>query len=767
MADAVTEPTQVKTGVWSPDECCLAVWAYDRLDEDRSLKEQVIIQDLADRLGRGFEDARTRVHNVAACDPRPADLKPVNGDANIQGKLRIIFSEYWADREAGRGRIQKLLGTPEDLEDAPLPTCWMEALERFPSHELGESLGKVIRAVVELLEQGSTTPSGVSLNQITNQLLDSGQGRPSYVKATLDALSREFGLCQVWYHLPKRGLGPGAKREENASSLGFLPTYAEALESPIHRKRLLQELDRLQGLIPENRESDTTQLTEALRLGSVALTDVESGASDAKHAWFRLDLPTLEALSAGPWKKEPAFKRAGERLGSLQAFPLILKATWCARPLPTDSLNALAEAAKELDVRTSRMKVPPPPDPKAFEKAVAHWEDAERDASKLDRREVRCLCLHAETAVSPGWVEALARAKGLKLRRSWIEYLLGHYLGLWRTMPQPEQLEAALRNLLDHLPSHETWAQELSRNARILIGPDVPKRLLKDVPNVLTGWEDVLHQWELSREVGLGCALMLEALRAWEATWRTTRPNMPVANALVELRSAFQRLLREPGIPSEILCRVVSSLILSEWAKNESEMREHLVELVLHHPRLGDPRKEKQHWYPMVQARDRLISWMARKDLRLFYDSVVADHSDDQGRKAFWLRYVEKVSDFRLVLCAEDILRLKAALGTNPIQYATMEGTNKPSAFILRFNSKQNGEDLVCVEFSKTGNSLYVFDATAFETGVGRMDARSFRIGAEPRNLKNREYCKTSIRHAGNWQYDVADFLRQHGIGPS
>ena len=79
---------------------------------------------------------------------------------------------------------------------------------------------------------------------------------------------------------------------------------------------------------------------------------------------------------------------------------------------------------------------------------------------------------------------------------------------------------------------------------------------------------------------------------------------------------------------------------------------------------------------------------------------LVAEH-DAQGRKAFWLQYVDKVSDFRLVLCEEDELRLKATLGSNPIQFARMEGPNKVSAFLLRFTSSQQGDDLVCVEFSR------------------------------------------------------------------
>ena len=94
-----------------------------------------------------------------------------------------------------------------------------------------------------------------------------------------------------------------------------------------------------------------------------------------------------------------------------------------------------------------------------------------------------------------------------------------------------------------------------------------------------------------------------------------------------------------------------------------------------------------------------------------------------------------------------------------------MEGA-RVSAFILRFHSKRGGEDLICVEFSKTGYSLYAYDASAFEAGIGRMDAISFRVGSEPRNLRNREYCKFRIPHMGAWQNNATDLLKAYGIEP-
>jgi hypothetical protein len=412
------------------------------------------------------------------------------------------------------------------------------------------------------------------------------------------------------------------------------------------------------------------------------------------------------------------------------------------------------------------MQRPQPPDSLQFVKARSRWEDNHQDAAILERREIRCLCQHPDTALLPAWVDALVRLTAFRVRRSWIEYLLGHYLGQWRSMANPDALEASLLTLVSRLPAQDAWVVELAAQAHALIGPDAPKRLVAALPDPLHGWEGLLVHWELSREAGLGRAIVQEALRAWEARWRVQRPELSIQEAGAELTNAFDGLLREPSLPNEDLCRVVSNLILSEWAKGEPEIREQLVELVLRHPQLGDPRDKKHQWYPMAQARDQFISWMARKDLRIFYDTVVADNADAQGRKAFWLHYVDRVADFRLVLSEDDAIRLSATPSDPPMQFAKMEGPNRTSAFILRFKSEKQADDLICVEFSKTGNSLYVYDASSFEAGVASMKALSFRAGSEPRDLKNREYCKWRKAHLGDWQWEVKWFLKENGILP-
>ncbi len=599
---------------WSPDEYYLAIWTYDRLDEDPSLYKEGLFQKVGRMTGRSPKSIASLVRRVAFCDPRPADRKPVEAVPDDLHELESMFQDYWQNRLTARRR------------------------------------------------------------------------------------------------------------------------YAEIR-------------DRVQAQAPDETVDEETEDL------------VEPSTEDPWEAWrVRWTLPLSSPLQT----QEAALKRTRERVGSFRAFPTFLRQTWSAHPFRSEYLDGFAATVRDLDRRTSGMTLPPPPDPEAHTKAKARWEGNGKLAASLENREIRMLCQHPATALSASWIWSIGRLS--RFRRSWIEHLLGHYLAQWRSMPEAEELEVALKVLLARVTKTERWGVELADANRDLIGAEAPRRLLQGLPNPLYGWEGVTSQWTLSRETGLGRAVMMEALDSWHRLWRSQRPKVTIQETTAELRDAFDGLLAEPGIPVGVFTVTVSSLILSEWAKNHPEVRDVLLDKVLRHPRLGDPRAQPQNWYPMAEARDRVISWMARKDLRFFYDSVVSDHSDDQGRKAFWLRYVDQVSDFRLVLCEEDQRRMESILKETPLHFARMEGTNKPSAFILKFRSKR-GDDLICVEFSKTGNSLYTYDAVSFEAGVGSLDALNFRIGSEPRNLKSTEYSMYQKRHIGNWQHEVAIFLKGYGIG--
>lgn len=78
---------------WNRDECLLAVWAYDRMDQDRSLVKSRLYAEISERIGRSAKAVEFKIENVSACDPRPRSEKPISEAANKQQLLAGVFEE--------------------------------------------------------------------------------------------------------------------------------------------------------------------------------------------------------------------------------------------------------------------------------------------------------------------------------------------------------------------------------------------------------------------------------------------------------------------------------------------------------------------------------------------------------------------------------------------------------------------------------------------------------------------------------------------------
>jgi len=473
------------------------------------------------------------------------------------------------------------------------------------------------------------------------------------------------------------------------------------------------------------------------------------------------------SLPGGDFPGHGGFTQVTDQLRRWHRFPKQVSELWSSRPFDPQSLAALAQEARALQLRVSALKATPPPDPQAFEKARSAWEAAGRDAGQLDKASIKLLCQHPSTALDPEWISSLLKADKLPMRRTWFEGLISAYLSRWRSMEDPDAVEKSLLELVDKIAATQRWGGTLKEETLPVIGPDAPEKLLSTVSAPLTDWEVLIERWCLSRTEGLGPVILEKAIRRWYKTWVQLNAPQKGAQRLTELRAALRTLTRESGIRQACFQATITDLILSGLASQHIEIREELIFFVLKHPRLGDPRIKGHLWAGMGPAKARLISWMAQKDLRLFYDYVVSNDRDDQGRKAFWVNYLEHVVDFRLVLSQDDKERLEDRLDEHGVSFAEMEGSNQVSAFILRFPSRIDQTDLVCVEFSKSGNSLYIYDSDVFEHEVARMDARYFRAVHGPRNLKNMNEAKARIRHTSGWQSNASGYLNSHGIRSS
>jgi fermentation-respiration switch protein FrsA (DUF1100 family) len=144
-----------------------------------------------------------------------------------------------------------------------------------------------------------------------------------------------------------------------------------------------------------------------------------------------------------------------------------------------------------------------------------------------------------------------------------------------------------------------------------------------------------------------------------------------------------------------------------------------------------------------------------------FFDFVIPDRRDPHDRKAFWLQYLDLVEDSRVALSSSDRYRLRAQT-TGPLTYANITDSMEVSAFLMRFRGK---EEIVVVEFSRTGNAVYIHAASEFARVLGSLRGTEFRISSD-HGLKHFSRLQKFNHMQPNekWQREVRNFLAAMGV---
>lgn len=214
---------------WSPDECYLAVWGYDQLDQDRDLVKVEVYRQIADLIGRSEDAAAYKIQNVSACDPRPRSEKPVSIAENAQGLLREVFEWYWRDRPQARelfsdvaAKFQFSLASDVLAESyAPLKVMIEEggeggsARRKKRSRRLLDEGRRHFRAAspdgqLHCSVCAIATPKGVENELIqlhhSEPLYEFGEGRQR--RALEEAISKLIPLCPTCHVLAHSGRPP-------------------------------------------------------------------------------------------------------------------------------------------------------------------------------------------------------------------------------------------------------------------------------------------------------------------------------------------------------------------------------------------------------------------------------------------------------------------------------------------------------------------------------------------------------------------------------
>ena len=161
-----------------------------------------------------------------------------------------------------------------------------------------------------------------------------------------------------------------------------------------------------------------------------------------------------------------------------------------------------------------------------------------------------------------------------------------------------------------------------------------------------------------------------------------------------------------------------------------------------------------------------VLQWVNAGNLRDFFGILATRHNADEGRLAFWSRYMEQISSSwtRLIFSSEtsklagqnkDIRELIAREDGSD---ATLWGNKNLDAFMMQIG------DYVIVEFSMKGNAAYVY-----ESGALKFDRHAAQYHGGTQDLRygfHDSSASVRIVHTPGWEQDAEYRLAELGIHP-
>jgi hypothetical protein len=400
-----------------------------------------------------------------------------------------------------------------------------------------------------------------------------------------------------------------------------------------------------------------------------------------------------------------------------------------------------------------------------LENARRRWNKCRPDINALSSREIRILTWDLDTALNPEFVGALERHEAFHRKRIWIEGLAAAYFARWRMMRDPERLEQVLRVASRRPCVGKGWLALCGNHAADIFSAKAPAFIARGALDRKAPIDSELARWSLQGHSQLREATVEAAIEEWLRRHFTSHQRMSDVRATRELAILFEELLPMAGASSQQFHEAVGKVILWDRARDVGAVQEGIQGWVLKSDRLGDPRHPTnlRKWNLVdSEALRRFKSWLAKGDLLFFFEFVIPDGQDPHGRKPFWLRYISQVEDSRVLLCAKDRDRLTRTTHEQ-FSYGSITDSFEVSAFLMRFRTKHG--DIVVVEFSKSGNRVYIHEATQFAKHLGSLRALEFRVGSE-KGLKHASRLARFTHHPpGAWQREVRAYLAdEHGI---
>jgi hypothetical protein len=402
----------------------------------------------------------------------------------------------------------------------------------------------------------------------------------------------------------------------------------------------------------------------------------------------------------------------------------------------------------------------PGENPFSLRLARDEWQRSNGNVTMLNRRSLRVLCWDPDTCIQPQFYRPLAASIVIEERTLLLRGLLTSFFRNRTRSSWDEEFARYLRTSVARFDGSSKTLKSIRDTGRFLFdrdGPDVTARRLVDG---LIDRQEFFNRYGIPAPSGFVSAVVNSAMQQF-SSWLTTNSTHDENSILERWRYLKRELLVEGAIGEKELGSLLSAIILYPRIDSMAMLQTEIRAWMIAHPRFGDPRLHPNRWvYVSDSARTRFLNWLAKEWIRFFFEQVLPKGADPHGRKAFWLQYSPKVTNFSVVLNDEDYFRLRAEIVKHKADtwICRVDDVHAASAFILQF---QGQEPITVIEFSLTGNATQIFRTADLLQRVGSVFGR--RLGMKELKSSSRI---GRIVHWPNpgWQDKATQLLAQLGV---
>ena len=346
---------------------------------------------------------------------------------------------------------------------------------------------------------------------------------------------------------------------------------------------------------------------------------------------------------------------------------------------PNVELRPLKEAAEALRVS---VKFDNEPNRVEVEQLAEKCRCSNFALEPFSRREQRLLAWHDGLLMNAQFRQNLLNYVQNDEVRPNLSVLAKIYFGAWGHHENQSTFEGLLRLLADKQMGYSAVHQLYKQHATSIFGNRADEFLVNEMFITNSSVTDELSRWDVPGKSCLADGVIKAYLH---------RALVLIEESRSSDIEGITETLKLPGVTLEMIRKAAERLILCRQADRDEDFRHEVEMFVLDHPNLGDPRYANNipHWSGIDRRAEQTFrGWRNKVDLIFFFNSVMKDQADRQGRKLFWLRYVSLAHESFVALCPRDEARLRAALWREKIQYRKILDDHEVSCFVMRFADK-------------------------------------------------------------------------------